>query len=65
MAMDRALVFKALEHRANRRAAQFDGQGSADVGNRKRPTLIEEVDNLTFAGWQFAEHDDSDSALHL
>ena len=56
IALDEALVFKALEHGANSRAAELDGQSIADFCNGHRAALIEDVHNLAFARGQFAEH---------
>ena len=55
-ALDEALVLEPLEHRAHRRAAQLVGQGIANVGDGQGPALVEDVDDLAFAGRQLAEH---------
>ena len=53
---DEALVLEPLEHRPHRRAAELVGQRIADLGDEHRPAFIEDVDDLSFAGRELAEH---------
>ena len=55
-ALDEALVFEPLEHRADGRAAQLDGQRVADLGDGEGAAFIENIDDLSFARRQLAQH---------
>src|SRR6185437_1514326 len=56
LALDIALVLEPLEHGAHGRSAQLVGQRLADFGDEHRYALIEDIDDLAFAGRQLAEH---------